>query len=131
RRDDRGGRGRVRRRAGRRGRGRGPGRRRGHDVNAFGKRARSVSVLTHARSEQSTDALACLLAVARELDVELWFTEDEARKHGLSSGPGLRVAPDWRSDADLCVALGGDGTILMGLRQQIGTGVPVFAVNLG
>lgn len=100
-------------------------------MTAFGKRARTVSVLTHARSEQSTDALTCLLAVAADLDVELWLTADEARKHGLSSGPGLRVTPEWRNDADLCVALGGDGTILMGLRQQIGTGVPVFAVNLG
>lgn len=100
-------------------------------MSAFGKRARTVSVLTHARSEQSADALACLLSVAAELDVELWLTGDEARKHGLANGSGLRVTPEWRSDADLCVALGGDGTILMGLRQQIGTGVPVFAVNLG
>lgn len=100
-------------------------------MTAFGQRARTASVLTHARAEQSSDALACLLAVAAEQDVELWFTTDEAAKHGLSERPGLRVAPEWRRDADLCVALGGDGTILMGLRHQIGTGVPVFAVNLG
>ncbi len=100
-------------------------------MTGFGKRARTVSVLTHSRSEQSSASLACLLAVAAEQEAELWFTEDEASKHGLSSGPGLRVVPTWRKDADLCVALGGDGTILMGLRQQIGTGVPVFAVNLG
>ncbi len=100
-------------------------------MSAFGKRARSVSVLTHARSQQSSAALRCLLAVAAEQAVELWFTEDEAHKHGLTAGPGIRVVPVWRADADLCVALGGDGTILMALRQQIDTGVPVFAVNLG
>lgn len=100
-------------------------------MTAFARRARTVAVLTHSRPEQSIATLKCLLDVAGELDVELWFTEDEAGKHGLRAGPGLRVVPEWRTDADLCVALGGDGTILMGLRLQIGTGVPVFAVNLG
>jgi NAD+ kinase len=100
-------------------------------VSLFGRRAATVSVLTHARSQQSSDALRCLLQVAAEQGVELWFTEDEAHKHDLEAAPGLRVLPAWRRDADLCVALGGDGTILMALRQQIGTGVPVFAVNLG
>ena len=34
-------------------------------------------------------------------------------------------------DVDLCFALGGDGTILRGLRRYAGTGVPVFGVNYG
>jgi NAD+ kinase len=34
-------------------------------------------------------------------------------------------------EVELCVVLGGDGTILRGLRQYAGTGVPVFAVNFG
>ena len=34
-------------------------------------------------------------------------------------------------DVDLCVVMGGDGTILTGLRSYAGTGVPVFAVNFG
>ncbi|MBF6621409.1 MAG: NAD(+)/NADH kinase [Patulibacter sp.] len=100
-------------------------------MTAFARRARTVAVLTHSRPEQSVDTLKCLLDVAAELDVELWFTADEAGKHGLDPRPGLRIVPEWRSDADLCVALGGDGTILMGLRLQIGSDVPVFAVNLG
>jgi NAD+ kinase len=33
--------------------------------------------------------------------------------------------------ADLCIVLGGDGTILHALRQLADTGVPVFAVNFG
>ena len=34
-------------------------------------------------------------------------------------------------DVDLCIVLGGDGTILTALRHYAGTGVPVFAVNYG
>jgi NAD+ kinase len=33
--------------------------------------------------------------------------------------------------AELCIVLGGDGTILAALRRFAGTGVPVFAVNFG
>jgi NAD+ kinase len=33
--------------------------------------------------------------------------------------------------AELCIVLGGDGTILHALRRFVGTGVPVFAVNFG
>src|SRR4051812_2541143 len=35
------------------------------------------------------------------------------------------------TDVDLCVVMGGDGTILTGLRAYADTGVPVFAVNFG
>ena len=34
-------------------------------------------------------------------------------------------------DVELCVVLGGDGTILRALRRYAGTSVPVFAVNFG
>jgi NAD+ kinase len=34
-------------------------------------------------------------------------------------------------DSDLCLVLGGDGTILTALRHYVGTPVPVFAVNFG
>jgi NAD+ kinase len=34
-------------------------------------------------------------------------------------------------DVDVCVVMGGDGTILTALRAYAGTGVPVFAVNFG
>jgi NAD+ kinase len=35
------------------------------------------------------------------------------------------------ADADLVIALGGDGTMLRALRATLGTGTPVFGVNYG
>lgn len=96
-----------------------------------GRPARSASVLTHGRPDQSADALRTLRRVAAETGTELRFDDQEAAKHALEPGDGLVVGGGYRSDSDLCVALGGDGTILKGLRRQIWTGVPVFAVNLG
>ena len=96
-----------------------------------GRVARSASVLTHGRPDQSADALRALRRIAAETGTELRFDDQEAEKHGWEPAEGLVVGGGYRSDSDLCVALGGDGTILKGLRRQIWTGVPVFAVNLG
>jgi NAD+ kinase len=96
-----------------------------------GRTARTASVLTHGRPTQSAAALEALQQVAAETGTELRFDDQEAEKHDLTTGHGLVVGGGYRSDSDICVVLGGDGTILKGLRRQIWTGVPVFAVNLG
>ena len=57
---------------------------------------------------------------------------EETRKHGLHGGAGARARRRRSSDdVELCVVLGGDGTILRALRRYAGTDVPVFAVNFG
>ena len=55
---------------------------------------------------------------------------DRAREEAKDGGRrGHRVL---RRDApDLCLVLGGDGSILRALRRFAGTGVPVFGVNFG
>jgi NAD+ kinase len=63
--------------------------------------------------------------------VTLRFSEDEARKHTLRPGEGVEIGSAEPEDVDLCIALGGDGTILAALRHYAGAGVPVFAVNFG
>ena len=92
---------------------------------------RTATVLTHRRAVDTADALGDLMASARERDVVLRFDEAETAKHGLRPGHGLVLDAPVSRDVDLCLVLGGDGSILTGLRHYAGTDVPVFAVNYG
>jgi NAD+ kinase len=91
-----------------------------------------ATVLTHQRPDQTAEAMRLLVADARREGVELRFDAGEAAKHGVSSEHGV-IVTDATVDpsVDLCIALGGDGTILRALRSYARTGVPVFAVNFG
>jgi NAD+ kinase len=90
-----------------------------------------VAVMTHRGGRDTSGALECLLQVARERGVTLVFDETETAKHGLSQRPGLEVCATPPTDVDLCIVLGGDGTILTAMRTYAGRDVPVFAVNFG
>jgi NAD+ kinase len=93
--------------------------------------SRVASVLTHRRAEDTASAIGALLAAARRAGVTLRFDAEETRKHGLVPGGGIEVDAGLSHDVDLCVVMGGDGTILTALRHYANTGVPVFAVNFG
>jgi NAD+ kinase len=84
---------------------------------------RRAAVVTHGRPELLGGALERLERVARDCGVELVLSAAEAAKHD-------RVAAA-AADADLGVALGGDGTMLRALQQFLGTGTPVIGVNFG
>jgi NAD+ kinase len=95
-------------------------------------RARTATVFTHRRPEETGGALKQLCDTADALGVTLFFDPDETRKHGLMPGAQCFVVnSEVRKDVDLCLVLGGDGTILSALRTYAGTGVPVFGVNFG
>ncbi len=92
---------------------------------------REMTVFTHGRREDTQPALELLAARAAEAGVTLRLDKEETRKHGLSSGPGLLVDAPTKDDVELCVVLGGDGTILRALQRYAHTAVPVFAINFG
>jgi NAD+ kinase len=92
---------------------------------------REITVVTHRRPDDTAQALALLAARAAGAGVTLRLDEEETRKHGLTPAPGLALDAPAKDDVELCVVLGGDGTILRALQRYAGTGVPVFAINFG
>jgi NAD+ kinase len=91
----------------------------------------AASVLTHRRVADTGTALRELIAAARRAGVVLRFNADETAKHQVRPGEGIELDSTQVDDVDMCIVMGGDGTILTALRQYAGTGVPVFAVNFG
>lgn len=92
---------------------------------------RTVTLLSHRRPAQTREALDVLLAAAADAGAVVRLDPDETRKYGVDPGPAVALDAPLSEDADLCVVLGGDGTILRALRRYAGTQVPVFGVNFG
>ncbi len=92
---------------------------------------RRATVMTHRRGGETESALRDLMEAARRTGVVLCFDGEEATQHGLERVDGIELQAERTTDVDLCVVLGGDGTILSGLRAYAGTDVPVFGVNFG
>jgi len=86
-------------------------------------------LITHTHPETASEAVAAAADAARVADVELVGTPDEHEKHGRAAAGIERVADGERPD--VCVVLGGDGSILYALRRFADTGVPVFGINFG
>jgi NAD+ kinase len=93
--------------------------------------AREMTVFTHRRADDASATLRRLIELAPEAGVTLRFDAEETAKHALEAGPGVALDAPVQADVELCVVLGGDGTILRALGHYAGTGVPVFAINFG
>jgi NAD+ kinase len=92
---------------------------------------REITVLTHRHPEDTTAPLLALAEQAERAGVTLRLDAEETRKHRLERVPGIALDAPLKDDVELCIVLGGDGTILRALQRYAGTGVPVFAVNFG
>jgi len=91
----------------------------------------SAAVLfTHTQPEQTSAAVNDAIEAAESAGWRLYASDDERKKFG-STGERLGALDDVDGQPDLCLALGGDGTVLKALRAYANTGVPVFAVNFG
>ena len=87
--------------------------------------------MTHRVVADTRPAFEPLLAAATAAGFELLFDAEETAKHGLAAREGMVVDADPSDGVDLCIVLGGDGTILHALRRFADTEVPVFAMNFG
>lgn len=91
---------------------------------------KTATLITHSHPPAATAAVATVVSVAHESDWRLVATADEISKHGAAA-KGVEVVATDQPRPDLCVVLGGDGSILHALRRFANTGVPVFGVNFG
>jgi NAD+ kinase len=86
-------------------------------------------LITHTHPETASEAVAETARAAAEAGVKLVCTPDEHEKHGEAANEIERVEDGTRPD--VCVVLGGDGSILYALRRFADTSVPVFGINFG
>ena len=90
----------------------------------------TVSVLTHTQPEQTAAAVSAAIQAASAANCRLLASADERSKHG-DAAAGIEALEDLGAEPDLCLVLGGDGTILKALRQYAKSSVPVFGINYG
>jgi NAD+ kinase len=86
-------------------------------------------LITPAHPERASDAVVVAAEAARDAGVQLVCTPDEHEKHGEAAA-GIEKVPDGERP-DVCIVLGGDGSILYALRRFARTRVPVFGINFG
>jgi NAD+ kinase len=91
---------------------------------------RVVALITHGHPPATTDAVAVAVSAARDAGWRLLATAKEVAKHG-NAADAIETVDALPRQADLCLVLGGDGSILYGLRHFGRSGVPVFGVNFG
>jgi NAD+ kinase len=94
-----------------------------------GSAVRTAVLMTHSAPTE-TEGMRAAARAAEAVSCVLVASEEEAAKHG-EAGRELEVVRDLPDRPDLCLVLGGDGTILRALRRYAHAGVPVFAVNFG
>jgi NAD+ kinase len=94
------------------------------------KRMRTVALVTHSHPPVAGDAVAAAISEAASAEMRMVASAAEAAKHEGAAG-GIEVTEALPPDPDLCLVLGGDGSILWALRQYAGTEVPVFGINFG
>jgi NAD+ kinase len=86
-------------------------------------------LVTPAHPERAAEAVMTTVEAARDAGVHLISTADEHEKH-VEAAAHIERVPDGERP-DVCLVLGGDGSILYALRHFANTGVPVFGINFG
>ena len=90
---------------------------------------KTAALITHSHPPSASEAVSVAAEVAQELGWRLAASQEELEKHG-AAGEGIDVTAE-HTLPEICLVLGGDGSILHALRRYAGTEVPVFGVNFG
>ncbi|HEX3737998.1 MAG TPA: NAD(+)/NADH kinase [Solirubrobacterales bacterium] len=90
---------------------------------------KTAALITHSHPPAASEAVPVAVAAARAADWRLVADQEELDKHGEQAA-GVELEREGEIP-DLCLVLGGDGTILHALRRFAHTEVPVFGVNFG
>ena len=91
---------------------------------------RAAALITHSHAPFPTDAVRLVVAAAGETGWRVVADAAEVAKHG-DAAAGIEAVDPLPREVDLCVVLGGDGSLLHGLRHFARTAVPVFGINFG
>ena len=90
---------------------------------------KTAALITHSHPPSASEAVAIAAEVAHDSGWRLAATQEELAKHGAAAD-GIDVTAE-HTLPDICLVLGGDGSILHALRRFAHTEVPVFGVNFG
>jgi NAD+ kinase len=91
---------------------------------------KTAVLITHGHPETASEGVAAAAKAAESAGWKLVTTPEEHGKHG-DAASGIEEVEKFPSSPDLCLVLGGDGSILFAMRQYAGTEVPVFGINYG
>jgi NAD+ kinase len=90
----------------------------------------TVALVTHSHPPVAGEAVATAVSMAEKAERKMVASAAEATKHE-GAAEGIEVTEAMPANPDLCLVLGGDGSILWAMRQYAGTGIPVFGINFG
>ena len=91
---------------------------------------RTAVLMSHSEGENTRVAAEAATDAAEQAGCRLIAAPEELEKYPGLAGR-IEVVDPLPTDPDLCVVLGGDGSILRGLRVFGATSVPVFGINYG
>jgi NAD+ kinase len=90
---------------------------------------RIAALISHSHPPFPSDVVPVVAKAAADAGWRLVASREEIAKHDAAAG--IEAVESLPGQVDLCVVLGGDGSILYALRHFAGSGVPVFGVNFG